>query len=144
MGTAAFASDPDPEGAYDATLYKYGTYGTTAQAISMGDPALNSADYDASTGELVIYVQSMVAYGQTGHILNIRIDLDGDGEYDIEGTPEPPLPDFPTTITFEGLDDLDLSEVLNVEFSIHVGNGPIPEHPTYTKADLVLTPVSAS
>jgi hypothetical protein len=75
---SAFGASADNLTGLSATLYKSGT--TTA---SMGAGAIKSADVNTSTGEITVYLkEDFSAYGATGNLSNVYIDLNANGSID--------------------------------------------------------------
>lgn len=66
MGVTAFAADAKYDGAYAAEVYDPGTYGTSDQDLSMGDPAVLDADVSYSDGVTTLKVYTTEMNGVMG------------------------------------------------------------------------------
>lgn len=76
---------------HKAALYKNGTYGTSNQAESMGNGAINGALVDESTATITVYlVEDFKAYGIKSNMKSVTvngttatmIDSNNNGKYD--------------------------------------------------------------
>jgi hypothetical protein len=128
--TTAFAYDPNNPYTYDTWLYQTGTTNP-----SMGDGALVGAEYDGT--KLTIYVTTLSAYGTTGDVIGIALDLDGDGVYETVGTPI--YDGDGNIIGFEFESDLITVPLgpVSALFSIQLGTGTHPVIPAI--GDLVIS-----
>lgn len=128
MSLSVFAAYP---GTYETVLYKEGTYGTSNQEVSMGDPAILNSDvvYNASTNttSVTVYVTPMqykplfITY--TGYIDGMTLD----GQ---DGTPQYLDADsHPDAFVYEFTGQLSGNAVFAAEFElsivgwIHVNSG---------------------